>query len=106
MTNREIELREELESGLPATAVATAVALCREFLFVSGAFDEAERVLLDVLGKQSKEDGYLVELELAGLYLKMDESPRAQRLLKFPLASSNDEVKRLATELQSALNVG
>ena len=106
MTNRETELREELESGAPATAVATAVALCREFLFVSGAFDEAEKVLLDAVGKQSKEDGYIVELHLAELYLKMDESLRAQRLLKFPLASSNDEVKRLATELQSALDAG
>ena len=106
MTNRETELREELESGAPATAVATAVALCREFLFVSGTFDEAEKVLLDVVGKQSKEDGYIVELHLAELYLKMDESPRAQRLLKFPLVSSNDEVKRLATELQSTLDAG
>jgi hypothetical protein len=43
---------------------------------------------------------------LAELYLKMDESPRAKRLLKFPLASSNDEVKALATELQTTLDEG
>jgi thioredoxin-like negative regulator of GroEL len=102
MTNRERELREELESGAPATAVATAVALCREFLFISGEHEEAERILLDVLGKQSKEDGYIVQLLLAELYLKMDETPRAQRLLKFPLESSNEEIKAMATQLQSA----
>jgi thioredoxin-like negative regulator of GroEL len=103
MTNRERELREELESGAPATAVATAVALCREFLFISGEHDEAERLLLDALGKQSKEDGYIVQLLLAELYLKMDETPRAQRLLKFPLESSNEEIKSMAMQLQSAL---
>jgi thioredoxin-like negative regulator of GroEL len=104
MTNRETELREELESGAPATAVATAVALCREFLFDAGSYEEAEKVLLDVVGKQSKEDGYIVELHLAELYLKMDESPRARRLLTHPLESSNEEVKSLATQLLETLN--
>ena len=104
MTNRETELREELESGAPATAVATAVALCREFLFDAGSNEEAEKVLLDALGKQSKEDGYIVQLLLAQLYIKMGETPRARRLLTHPLESSNEEIMSLATQLLETLS--
>jgi len=104
MTTREEQLRDELKSADDQIAVDAAVALWSDLLSNVKAYEEAETVLLGVLGKQSTADGFMVQLCLAELYVHLNEHPRALRFLKLPLTSSIDLIKKAAEEMASKLH--
>jgi hypothetical protein len=99
MTDQEKQLRDDLLSSNFETRIQAAVALTESFLFERNDFEEAEMVLLGVLGLQSPASGNIIELTLGQLYLKMDELPRAKRFLLIAQSSRNESIKGKASEL-------
>jgi hypothetical protein len=96
MSERELELRNKVANGESNEAIASAIALCTEFLFVREDFEEAELILLEKVGLQSFKDGYALELTLGDLYIRMEENSRASRFLDIARTSSNEVIKQSA----------
>jgi len=103
MSGRELMLRDKVASDKSTEGVAAAVELCTEFLFANEAFEEAELILLDKVGLQSLQDGFVLELTLGDLYIRMKEDSRASRFLAVASGSSNEVIKRRADELLEKL---
>jgi hypothetical protein len=103
MTTREEELRAALESSDDETVIEAAIALCQEILFVNQDYIASETVLLEAIGRQSSKDGNVIEVLLGELYIHIDEIPRAKRFLNRAAASSKDDVKKKASELQMSI---
>ena len=103
MTDEEAKLREEVLLGNSMQSVPAAVALAKDYLIPAGKYEDAESVLFDVAGLQISATGHLVQLTLGELYIKMNELPRAERFLNIAASSSEDEIRRKATELLESL---
>jgi predicted Zn-dependent protease len=99
MSSREDELRAELDSKDESVALKAGLELAHEILIPQSNFLEAETTLLEVIGLQSHSDGFIVQLRLAELYIKMNEFSRAKRFLNIASTSNQDLVKRKADEL-------
>jgi thioredoxin-like negative regulator of GroEL len=99
MTSRETELRDGLKSTVESEVLKAGLELANDHLIPRGDFAEAETILLEVLGLQTYSDGFIVQLSLAELYIKMDEIPRAKRFLKTVATSSNEANKTKADAL-------
>jgi Tfp pilus assembly protein FimV len=104
MRSREEELRQSLKATDNEKALQAAIDLCREFLFVNKNFGEAETVLLEAVGRQSSHDGHIAQLLLGELYIHIGELPRAERFLNIAAASSKEDVKKKADELQATIS--
>jgi len=98
MSDEEKKHREDLLSSNFETRVDAAVALTELFLLERNDLEESEVVLLDVLGLQSPSAGYVIELTLGRVYIKMDELPRAKRFLLTAQTSKDEVIAREATE--------
>jgi len=103
MIEEEVQLHEATKSDDFPIAIESALLLCSNFLYVRGELTDAEIVLLTVLGKQSVADGYVIELNLAEIYLKMDEIPRAKRFLETAQSSKVESVYHRAVELATQI---
>ena len=103
MIEEEVQLREATESDDFPKAIESALLLCSNFLYVRGELTDAEIVLLAVLGKQSITDGFVIEQNLAEIYLKMDEIPRAKRFLETAQGSKVESVRNRAAELATQI---
>lgn len=103
MIEEEVQLHEATKSDDFSLAIESALLLCSNFLYLRGELANAEIVLLGVLGKQSISDGYVIELNLAELYLKLDEIPRAQRFLEAAQSSRVESVHNRAAELATQI---
>lgn len=99
MTSREEELREILKDTDDEKAIQAAIDLCKEILFVNKNYGAAENVLLEVVGRQSLRDGYIIQVLLGELYINIGEITRAKRFLNTATNSSKDDVKKMADEL-------
>lgn len=104
MSQREEELLIDIAGSDDSKAVAAALELACDFYIPRQRYVEAERVLLEVIGKQVVKDGLIVELRLGELYLKIKELPRAKRFLERVLESKDEELRNAAKELVKALN--
>jgi hypothetical protein len=109
MNEEEVKLREAIKGDDFSLAVESALLLCSNFLYLRGELADAEIVLLEVLGKQSITDGYVIELNLAELYVKIDEIPRAKRFLETAqgsrVESVNNRAGELATQIEEKLAI-
>jgi hypothetical protein len=103
MTDRESELTQLAKGDDIIVAVESGVALCKEFLFVRGEFEQAEYLLFGLAGIQSTALGYIIELTLGEAYIGMDERTRAQRFLEIAQDSRVDSVRIEATRLLETL---
>lgn len=99
MTDREHELRENLRNEDSTIAVTSAVSLAKDHLMPSGRYPEAESVLLDALGLQAMNSGFVIQLTLSEVYAGMKEFTRARRFLNWVGESSKEEVRREAERL-------
>lgn len=99
MSNREDELREGLNSKDESVAMNAGLDLANEILIPRNDLLEAETVLLEVIGLQNHSDGFVVQLNLAELYIKMNEISRAKRFLNIAISSNQDHIKNKANEL-------
>lgn len=99
MTDKEHELRMNLRNEDSAIAVASAVSLAKDHLIPSGRHLEAESVLLDTLGIQGINSGFIIQLTLGEVYTGMKEFARARRFLNWAGESSKEEVRREAERL-------
>ena len=103
MTVNEVDLMDALKSDNDEKVIQAAISLCREFLFPSHKYSEAEFILLEAIGRQSNQDGYIIQLLLAELYINIGEISRAKRFLAQASKSSNEDVKKKADELQLSI---
>jgi hypothetical protein len=103
MSDRELILRDKIASDESSEGIAAAVELCTEFLFAKEAFEEAELILLEKIGLQSLQEGFVLELTLGDLYIRMKEDSRASRFLSVASNSSDGAIKQKANELLEKL---
>lgn len=99
MTENEIKLRELVTSDNASEAIDSAINLYTTYLSVRGELEEAEYILLSVIGLQSNSHGYIVELSLGEIYLQMKEYPRAKRFLEIAQESPQEAISKRASEL-------
>ena len=103
MSDHELILRNKVAGDEPREGIAAAVALCTVFLFAKEAFEEAELILLEKVGLQSLQDGYVIELTLGDLYIRMKENSRAARFLTVAGTSPNEAIRQQANNLMAKL---
>lgn len=99
MTENEAKLREAISSDDANEAIDSALTLVTTHLSPRGELEEAEFMLLRVLGLQTKAHNLIVELSLGELYVKMKEYSRAKRFLEIALMSSQESVTKRASEI-------
>ena len=99
MTKSEKELRTELHDQDSTIAVTSTVALVKEHLIPQGRFEESESLLLNALGLQNVQAGFVVQLTLGELYNQMNEISRARRFLSWAAESSKQEISDEANRL-------
>lgn len=90
---REAELRELILGNDEIKFVEGAISLCNEFFIPSRNFEEAEAVLLENLGRQTKLSNLKIELALGKLYVAMEENSRAIRFLNAAASSLDESIK-------------
>lgn len=103
MNEREETLRYRIAKGFPADAITSAIELCNDFLIPRGDFEEAEFLLLEKIGLQTLKEGFILELTLGELYVKIQEIPRAKRFLEVAVKSGIESIRTQAATVLEGL---